>query len=290
MLCLCIRLTLAAGVNHSRSLVEAPQLRTVEQVGAQVSQLVERVKALNAQRHDGRMDGRSVRRGSRPEQRPSSVCSNETDYDYWLRLHTGPRITQRPKMPLRSEVSEACHALLKHRSIVWVAGAPGTGKTVIGQRMQEYGFMVFDCEDNPTRQKAVSKGGIGAVGGLLRMTERALEHRTSAFAFPSCDQRSLERRPSSVCGVMLMPSRDVYERRWKARQAAKGRSWTFDRQNHDKFYNDSERVALTTPGVVNVWQHQEECIDMTVWRVCSMCRAGGYADTSDARRNASAGA
>ena len=228
------------------------------------------------------VDGRAAHRGSHSEL--ASVCSNDTDYQYWLHLKMGPRITHRPKVQLRSEVSDACHPLLKRRSIVWIAGAPGAGKTVIGLRMQEYGFMAFDCEDNPTRQAAQSRGGNGAVGGLLHMTQRALQNRTSAFAFPACDARALELKPSGVCGVLLLPDRDVYERRWKARQAAKGRAFTFDKQNHDRDYNTSVRVANSfVPGLVVVRQETEECIDMTVLRLCSMCRSVDV----DARRNAS---
>ena len=164
---------------------------------------------------------------------------------------------------LSAAVSEACLPLMRSRQILWIAGPPGSGKTTLGNRFQQYGFMAFDCEDisaKPSKTPVKER--------LINETLYAREHGRTAFAIPACYSQWLNAAPDFVIPVVLLPSRDVYTRRWKSRNP-------YDTQQHSKRYGrtlrTAQRLEREKPGRAVVLRQDDdtECPDLSIYRICS---------------------
>ena len=183
------------------------------------------------------------------EDNPNTVCIID---DFWVtKMKTtkdrGLSIT--PK--LHSKISTTCNHLHKSNSVLWIAGAPGAGKSTITKRFQEYGFTVLDCEDDWAK---------GSFKKLLSATQHALKTRTTVI-FAACYEHFLTKSPDRVIPVLLLPSHSVYTDRWKTRRPT-------DNQPHEARYAASIEVAKK-PRVLVIKQPEKECVDKTVLRICT---------------------
>lgn len=95
-------------------------------------------------------------------QKPYSAYSPKT-----LQPNRGYKLLE-PR--LRPEVSKACVTLIQKPRVLWLGGPPGSGKTTIAKRLQEYGFMALDCEEVQLQR--------------TRPNSTILRH-AHAFSFPS---------------------------------------------------------------------------------------------------------
>ena len=170
---------------------------------------------------------------------------------------------------LSAKVSEACLPLQRSKQILWIAGPPGAGKSTLGKRFQQYAFMVLDCED---------KWAHGQLKPLIAESRNAQVHGQTAFVFPACYSQYLTSAPDFVIPVVLLPDHDVYTQRWKERE----RLWLNlgigpDKQDHITRYKQTSEVAARlerdSPGhSVVLRQHEDECPDYTIYRICLAVR------------------
>ena len=160
--------------------------------------------------------------------------------------------------------------------MVWVSGPPGAGKTTLGSRASEYGFMVMDCEDKwlPQFAKDVPKTAgegdhkhldiPGRLQGLTNATNWAMRYAQSAMVFPACYSLFLARAPPHVLRVILLPGTEVYEARWRLRNPN-------DHQQHKYWYDDALRVWSHDHGasIVRVKDESASCPDSSLIEMCN---------------------
>ena len=150
-------------------------------------------------------------------------------------------------------MSVAYQPLLKSRTIIWIGGPPGVGKTTLATRMQRYGFMALDCEDNWAKPKRLET--------LITVTQRAHDKGTSAFVFGACFSSFLPEAPQYVFPIVLLPDPGVYRERWQTRDKN-------DLQNHDGRYKEAVSASEQNR-IISIRQHEAESIDATIFRICT---------------------
>ena len=150
---------------------------------------------------------------------------------------------------VHSTCSAECAPALKDRRVLWIGGPPGSGKTTVTKRLQNYGFTAADCEN------------MDNFSTFLTVTETALRHRSSAVAFGACYASTLRDAPVGVVPILLLPEKEVYTRRWMNRNPN-------DPQEHDTQYAEAAKAA-NHPRTSVIFQPAEECVDQTVWRICN---------------------
>ena len=156
---------------------------------------------------------------------------------------------------MHAECASACVNVLRERRQIWIAGPPGSGKTTVTKRLQLYGFTVAECE--------------ALVGGkrnehfdrLTNLTRIAATYGTSAFVLSACYSEFLTRAPPGVDRVLLLPRKDVYDRRWRARDPN-------DKQDHDGSYARATEVSKERD-IITIFQNDDECVDKTIVRICT---------------------
>lgn len=158
---------------------------------------------------------------------------------------------------LHEKCSSACSEVLRKRRVIWIGGPPGSGKTTITRRLQNYGFTVNDCEN------IVANSKIERLAIFKNMTSLAQLYGTSAFAFGACFSRYLVSAPVGVDRVLLLPSEDVYLRRWKGRNES-------DVQSHRAEDYDAALALSKQRGskIMTIVQSVDECVDKTIVRIC----------------------
>ena len=155
---------------------------------------------------------------------------------------------------LQSAVSTACAPLIRAHTIVWIGGPPGAGKTTVTRRMQEYGFMAVDCEIFGTSR---------CLAVLQRTTTTVRKYGRTAYVFGACYGSYLLKAPEFVVPVLLLPTFEIYTRRWQKRNPN-------DRQNHvRRWHSDHDKVASIKRTVTINQTDDRECLDATVHRVCT---------------------
>ena len=158
--------------------------------------------------------------------------------------------------PLRSEVSTACSKLFERRHVVWITGPPGSGKTTVTKRFQEYGFMAMDCED-PWAAGNRTKN-------LIRTSHEVFVNGASSYVFAACFLKILRSKPSFVDTVLLFPNKRVYHQRWTTRNpndnSKNDKQWLLA-ATMAKLYKNDASVSI-------IDQSTSECVDQTVFRIC----------------------
>ena len=161
--------------------------------------------------------------------------------------------------PLNSIVHKMCSKLLMSQYIIWIGGPPGSGKTTCSKRFQNYGFMAMDGEDPWASGVKNEK-----LTGLIRISEKVHEELNCSFVFGACFENYLIKAPKYVIPILLLPSPDVYERRWKKRN--KG-----DCQDHEGRYRSSKNISEKfKETVLTLHQPSDECVDTTIYRICEL--------------------
>merc|ERR1712154_218005 len=159
-------------------------------------------------------------------------------------------------------MGEACLPVQQAKSIIWIGGSAGSGKSTLGRRMGEYGFMLVDVED------AWAHGDCAA---LRRESENARLFGDTAFVMPAgCFSQHWETEMQDfVIGVVLLPTEEVYTARWKERERLTGKP---DHQAHNlaRQTGIAQRIRKLKPyHSVIIDQNTEECVDFTVYRICT---------------------
>jgi hypothetical protein len=174
--------------------------------------------------------------------------------EYWGNFTSHPNrgiISVTP--PLSSIVHRACSSNLLTQHIIWIGGPPGSGETTLVKRFQNYGFMSLDAED------PWSKGNIVK---LKDVTEKVYKNLTASFVFGACFGQWLVHAPEYVYPILLLPSQDVYERRWKKRDIS-------DSQNHHHHWEVCNSL-VGTKNIRTLFQDSDENIDTTIMRICQL--------------------
>ena len=177
--------------------------------------------------------------------------------------------------PKHSAVSEACGPLLEARAVIWVSGPQGSGKSTIGLRASEYGFMTMDCEDswlalfatNVPKSAAGEHAHFTIAERLMALTEAtrwSQQYAKGAMVFPACYPMFLAEAPPHVLRVLLLPRPEVYVARWQMRNPA-------DAQSHDFWYNQSVSLWQHDRGasMVRVSDEPGSCPDSSLVEMCS---------------------
>ena len=190
---------------------------------------------------------------------------DDIDWRSLTKLSRSSHIKETSYPQLNSKVSVACLPLVQNRTILWIGGPPGVGKTTIARRFQRYGFMAADCED---------KWCGSNLERLQNMTSLASQLATSPFVFGACYSKYLPHvpPPSQAIPVLLLPNFEVYTDRWKSRHPK-------DKQNHVGRYNESLKISqtyynnstttTTTTTILTIHQSKPESIDETLIRICT---------------------
>ena len=182
----------------------------------------------------------------------------DIDKNFWINVQTKTKRNFNTILPLNSIVHKICNKLLSKQNIIWIGGPPGVGKTTCTKRFQDYGFMALDCEDHwNTGQPRFS--------GLLEMKKKEKNDLNSSFVFGACYGKFLQKAPEFVIPVLLFPSFDVYQRRWKKRNPN-------DNQSNNKRYKICENIYNNNKNNKILVLHQpiEESVDVTIYRICEM--------------------
>ena len=184
------------------------------------------------------------------------LSTNEDENKYWKKkqeqTQRGLRII-RP--PLNSLIYKVCYKLLIKQHIIWLGGPPGVGKTSCTKRFQDYGFMAMDGEDSWNNGNRLS--------GLKKITKKVYEELNTSFVFGACFGKYLLEAPEYVIPILILPDFDVYKRRWKKRNPN-------DTQNNNGRYRECQKIAKEHKNILVLHQPQDECIDVTIYRICEM--------------------
>ena len=187
------------------------------------------------------------------------LSTNEDENKYWKQkqqqTQRGLRII-RP--PLNSLIYQVCYKLLIKQHIIWLGGPPGVGKTSCSKRFQDYGFMAMDGEDSWNKNKDNCR-----LSGLKKITKKVYEELNTSFVFGACYGKYLLNAPEYVIPILILPDFDVYERRWKKRNPN-------DTQNHNGRYRECQEIAKGHKNILVLHQPQDECIDVTIYRICEL--------------------
>lgn len=160
--------------------------------------------------------------------------------------------------PLNSGVSKACSGMFDRRRVLWITGPPGSGKTTLAKRFQEYGFMAMDCEDPWA-------GSGNRTRNLIRASQFVLENGTTTYIFAACFVKILWSKPVNVDVAVLFPNSKVYRRRWMARNPD-------DLQKPNKQWQLTSNLVKTferDTSVHVIYQSSSaECADLTLFNIC----------------------
>ena len=121
--------------------------------------------------------------------------------------------------------------------------------------MRDYGFTTADCENLQ-----------GNFSKLVRLSELASLHGTSSFVIAACYAQYLESAPPNVIPVLLLPDEDVNANRFHERDPE-------DTQDLAHFYKLAVEVSANDD-IVTIRQRTEECVDRTIFRLCSAISKG----------------
>lgn len=161
--------------------------------------------------------------------------------------------------PLNAAVSRACSGMFDRRRVLWITGPPGSGKTTLALRFQEYGFMAMDCEDPWANFGNRTKN-------LIRASQFVLENGTTTHVFAACFVKILWSKPPNIDVAVLFPNSKVYRQRWMARNPN-------DLQNPSKqwkFTSDLAKSFKKDASVHIIHQSSSaECIDQTIYKICN---------------------
>jgi hypothetical protein len=150
---------------------------------------------------------------------------------------------------LHSTCSAECALAIVDRTVLWVAGPPGSGKTTVTKRLQNYGFNRASC------------GFMKNFSDFKALSEHTVRSRPSAVAFDACGSAFLKEAPAGVVPILLLPEKEVYTRRWLNRNPN-------DTQDHEGLFDEAVQAAKH-PRTRIIYQPVEECVDQTVWRICN---------------------
>ena len=184
---------------------------------------------------------------------------NDIDKNYWINVQKKTSRNLISIQPLNCLVHKICNKLLVKQHIIWIGGPPGVGKTTCTRRFQNYGFMALDCED-PWNLKEKSR-----LSGLINMTHKVKKELNSSFVFGSCYGNYLKKAPEFVIPVLLFPTFDIYQKRWKKRNPN-------DKQSNNKRYKLCENIYKNNKNnkILVVHQPVIESVDVTIYRICEM--------------------
>jgi len=171
---------------------------------------------------------------------------------------------------LRAEVNLECSDLFHRRRVLWIVGPPGSGKTTVTRRFQDYGFMTLDCEDPWVRK--LRRGGASSATVMTRISTDAWLHGTTSFVFGACYVKILAGKPNFVDAVILSPDKEVYTKRWKTRNSR-------DKQRNDQQWRLMQQVAQNFSSDLKVHvirqDTHDECVDATVMKICRSVKTRG---------------
>ena len=198
--------------------------------------------------------------------------TNKRENDFWEEIQKQTDRNLRViSPPLNSLVYEVCHKLLVKQHIIWIGGPPGVGKTSCSKRFQDYGFMAMDCEDPWNKNKC---GGCHnchcRLTGLTKITEKVYNELNTSFVFGACHGKYLPKAPEYVHTVLILPDKQVYEKRWKKRGEMENK-YKNDGQNYNGRYKLCQEIAKKyKDNILILHQPIEECIDVTIYRICQL--------------------
>jgi len=180
-------------------------------------------------------------------------------------LSLSPQIGQDASL----EVLQNC-AEVATNHIIWLGGPPGVGKSTLGRNFQNHGFLVLDCEDGWNRGYKLE--------GLINATKNAHKDFNASFVFPACYAEYLLHAPEYVDAVAILPTHEVYEERWKARDPN-------DRQSHDQEWRKTQQVS-NEDSIIKLEQSHSETPDETCIRICNRIKNNaGDGDAAEVAEN-----
>ena len=159
--------------------------------------------------------------------------------------------------PLNLIVHKKCNKILTNKFIIWIGGPPGSGKSTLTKRFQDYGFMTLDGEYLWNKNYKYNR-----FQGLTNISNKIYNELNCSFVLGACYGKYLLEAPKYVIPILLLPDKNVYTKRWKNRNPN-------DKQPHEKRYNDCVNLSKNAK-ILTLHQPINESIDVSIYRICDL--------------------
>jgi len=182
---------------------------------------------------------------------------NNTIDNFWLKLQSrSERIPYVIYPPLNSIVYEKVCKLLVKKSIIWIGGPTGVGKTTCTKRFQNYGFMVLDSEDRSFNRS------YPLPEGLTSVSQKIYNELNCSFVIGAAKGKYMLNPPEYIFPVLILPEKNVYKRRFKKCRKSS--------EIPMKRYQEDLEISNTNKDILVLHQPIEESIDTTIYRICDL--------------------
>jgi len=191
----------------------------------------------------------------RSKEAPLTANTYEGIMDFVGKRESEEVYRQQKENTILQSISDICRPLKEARVLIGMYGPPGSGKTTVTFLSALYGFRAKDLEDLVVYDQGKSKWRMpkslhSTPGGLPSLLDSISSKTPTSFMLAMGPQggmlkdpgKSPTQVPFDMFRVMLMPSRNTYTARWKARNPN-------DRQRNEAVYDRmigeaSERADL----------------------------------------------